>query len=353
MTQPKGESLRLATYNVEWFTKLFDKNGRFLNNNSQSARYDATKAQQFAAIGHVFQALDADGIMIIEAPDSSDQRSSTTALENFAQHFSLRARRAVVGFVSDTKQEIAFLYDPDRLVAQHMPLGGDDPNTPAPRFDLELSYGTHSPKNIIRFSKPPLELTLKTLDGTALSVIGLHAKSKAVRHRAHQAAHLRQAIQNRRQQLGECFWVRARVDQLLAQDQSVIVMGDLNDGPGLDEYEQIFGYSGVEVILGHDRSQTHQLFDPHAVQDTALWGHLPPVSSRFWLQDQQAYDAAMLDYILVSHNIRKTQPLWRIWHPLYDPVILQDPALVQALLTASDHFPVSIDLSLPIAPLIA
>jgi endonuclease/exonuclease/phosphatase family metal-dependent hydrolase len=353
MTPHKGASLRLATYNVEWFTKLFDKKGRFLNNNAQSARYQTTKAQQFAAIGHVFQALDADGIMIIEAPDSSDHRSATTALENFAQYFSLRARRAVVGFVSDTKQEIAFLYDPDRLMAQHMPIGGKDRNAPAPRFDLELPYGTHSPKNIIRFSKPPLELTLNTLDGTALSVIGLHAKSKAVRHRNNQTAQLRHAIENRRQQLGECFWVRARVDQLLAQDRSVIVMGDLNDGPGLDEYEQIFGYSGVEVILGHDKSETHQLFDPHAIQDAALWGQLPAVSARFWLQDQQVYDAAMLDYILVSHNIRKTQPLWRIWHPLYDPVILQDTLLAQALLTASDHFPVSIDLSLPIAPLIA
>jgi MFS family permease len=27
----------------------------------------------------------------------------------------------------------------------------------------------------------------------------------------------------------------------------VIVLGDLNDGPGLDEYEKLFGHSGVEI----------------------------------------------------------------------------------------------------------
>jgi hypothetical protein len=350
MTLSRDKTLRLATYNVEWFTKLFDKHGGFVNNNSDSARYEITKAEQFAAIGRVFQALDADGLMVIEAPDSSEHRSSVVALENFARHFSLRARRAVTGFTSETKQEIAFLYDPNCLSAQHTPLGAHDPYSPAPRFDYELSYGPKAAPEVIRFSKPPLELTVRTSDGTDLSLIGLHAKSKSVRVSPDHADYIRLSIQNRRQQLAECFWVRARVDQLLSQGRHVMVMGDLNDGPGLDEYEQAFGYSGVEVILGQGARINHMLFDPHAIQSAQP---VVPASSRFWLQDRQTYFEAMLDFILVSADIKRAQPRWRIWHPLTDPAILVTPDLAQALLTASDHFPVSIDLTLPIKPLIA
>ena len=47
-----------------------------------------------------------------------------------------------------------------------------------------------------------------------------------------------------------CLWLRARIDRDLAAGGNLLVMGDLNDGPGLDEYEKLFGHSGVEVVLG-------------------------------------------------------------------------------------------------------
>ena len=58
MTRP----LRLATYNVEWFNTLFDDDGQLINDDSWSGRWNVTKAQQTAALGTVFQALDADGV---------------------------------------------------------------------------------------------------------------------------------------------------------------------------------------------------------------------------------------------------------------------------------------------------
>ena len=76
--------MRLATYNVEWFASLFDTQNELIDDNSWSGRHDVTKSQQINALGIVFQALDADGIMIIEAPNSGGSQSSVTALENFA-----------------------------------------------------------------------------------------------------------------------------------------------------------------------------------------------------------------------------------------------------------------------------
>ena len=60
------------------------------------------------------------------------------------------------------------------------------------------------------------------------------------------------SIDNRRKQLAQCVWLRRRVDGHLAAGDSLIVMGDFNDGPGLDEFEKLFGHSGVEIVLGTD-----------------------------------------------------------------------------------------------------
>ena len=109
--------MKIATYNVEWFNSLFNDAGHLINDDTWSSRWGITKEQQTAALGAVFQAMDLDGAMIIEAPDSSKHRNATAALETFAARFKLRARKAIIGFENDTQQEICFLYDPDAMSA--------------------------------------------------------------------------------------------------------------------------------------------------------------------------------------------------------------------------------------------
>ena len=343
-------NLRLATYNVEWFTELFDDNGGFLNDESPSVRHKVSKAQQFAAIGAVLVALDADAVMIIEGPDQSETRSAAHALENFAAHFKLRARRALVGFTSHTRQEIVLIYDPDVMDARHDPMGDADATSAAPRFDFEYLYDLNGDgvEENIGFSKPPLEILTQIRGGPELRLIGVHTKSKAPRGTRDKSEFVAQSIQNRRKQLAECFWLRGRVEQVLAQDMPLIVMGDFNDGPGLDEYERQFGYSSVEVVMGAANSDQPQLFDPHGAKTTAPWGDDPPTTSRFFLSELNGFFEALLDFIMVSPAIAATAPTWRIWHPLHDAGIAANPALAAALLTASDHFPVSIDINLPL-----
>lgn len=345
-------ALRLATYNVEWFTELFDDAGGFLHDQGQSARYGVTRAQQFAAIGSVMRALDADAVMVIEAPDHSETRSAVRALEGFAAHFGLRARRALIGFTSQTRQEIVLMYDPDIMQAVHTPMGQPDATSAAPRFDYAYAYDLDGDGNAenIGFSKPPFEVMVHLPAGQALRLIGVHAKSKAPHNARGRAEFVAQSIQNRRKQLAECFWLRGRVDEILAQNTPLVVLGDFNDGPGLDEYERHFGYSSVEVVMGATSPQKPQLFDPHAAKTSAPWGARQPVTSRFYLAEEKGYFEALLDFIMVSPDLAKAQPTWRIWHPLHDPAITANADLVAALLAASDHFPVSIDINLPPAP---
>ncbi|MDQ2064938.1 endonuclease [Xinfangfangia sp. CPCC 101601] len=333
-------ALRLASFNVEWFNGLFDDAGQLLADTQPSARYGISRAQQIAALGLIFRAMDADAVMVIEAPDTNSRRSTITALEHFAAHFGLRARRALHGFSSDTEQEIALLYDPDVITAKHDPI-----SKPVPRFDSSYRavLDPTRPKTSIQFSKPPLEVAL-TAHGRKLRLIGVHAKSKAPHGATTPEAVMRLSIENRRKQIAQCLWLRARVEAHLAQGDSLIVLGDLNDGPGLDEYEKLFGKSGVEIVLGCDAAPALRLRDPHAELALQSKVGITPTTARFYLKPANRYFEALLDFIMVSPDLAATQPIWRIWHPFNDPAILAQPDLQQALLQASDHFPVTIDL---------
>lgn len=341
--------LRIASYNVEWFNTLFDDSGHLHDDDAPSARYRISRAQQTAALGAVFSALDADGIMVIEAPDQGPRRSTARALETFAARFGLRARRALVGFASETEQEIAFLYDPDRLSVVHDPQGGValPGSAEPPRFDTSFRYDLNNDGifDTIRFSKPPLELAVTTASGRMLRMIGVHAKSKAPHGVKNPDTYNRISIENRRKQLAECLWIRARVEALLDAGAEFMVMGDFNDGPGLDEYEALFGHSGVEIVLGIDAPPERRLHDAHAAMILRQRVGIAPTSARFWLAPMKRYFEAMLDFIMVSPGLCTAAPEWRIWHPFNDPDVAASPGLTEALLTASDHFPVTLELT--------
>lgn len=342
--------LRLATYNIEWFNALFDDKGRILEDGELSARYKTTRRDQLGAIAIVLSALDADGVMIVEGPDQGSRRSTVRALENFARNFGLRARKAIHGFASETEQEIAFLYDPDRLQASHLPLGEPAPAAGAngaPRFDtaLRADLDLDGIEELIRFSKPPLELVV-TAGARSLRLIGVHAKSKVPHGQMSEAQFIRISIENRRKQLAECQWLRRRIDSHLSQGDSLVVLGDFNDGPGLDEYEKLFGHSGIEIALGLEAPPERRLYDPHASMALAQRTGISPTTARFWLDPKKHFFEALLDFIMVSPDLAARAPDWRIWHPFNDPAVMAVPELADAILTASDHFPVTIDLPL-------
>lgn len=344
--------MRIATYNVEWFNALFDDAGNLLADGEWSARYKITRADQAAAIGIVLTAIDADAVLVVEAPDENRRRFTTPALENFAAQMGLRTSKAVIGFGNDTQQEIALMYDPNVLSVRHDPVGGETSkhgSPDAPRFDQVFRWDldVDSAPEVIRFSKPPLELQVTGTSGATFRMIGVHAKSKAPHGARDADEFIRVSIENRRKQLAQCIWLRQRVVSHLEKGDSLIVLGDFNDGPGLDEYEKLFGHSGVEVVIGVDQTDPAlRLFDPHA--RAALQGPLAasPATARFYLKDQRRYLSALLDYIMISPDLMARNPAWRIWHPFDDPACYELPDLRDALLTASDHFPVTLDIDL-------
>jgi endonuclease/exonuclease/phosphatase family metal-dependent hydrolase len=192
----------------------------------------------------------------------------------------------------------------------------------------------------VRFSKPPLELRVSTKEGVALRLIGAHLKSKAPHGADNAKDVVRLAIANRRKQLAQAIWLHRRVTDHIEAGEHVIVMGDLNDGPGLDEYERLFGKSSVEIVMGSE------LTDPHAQRLLKPRETVLPSTSRFYNPETKSYLRALLDYIMISHGLEAYAPRWRIWHPFEDAECYDNIPLREALLAASDHFPVSLDLEL-------
>ena len=347
--------LRIATWNVCWFAGLFDDDNRLLADNRWSAMHDVPRSRQAAAIAAVLRRVDADVFTIVEAPDTGSRSDCVAALEGFAAAFGLRQTRALTGFRSDTEQEIALLYDPAMISAVHRPEGAVlDPadaelgllDDIAPRFDsvYPLDLDGDGKIDLHRFSKPPLETDIVVKgSGAALRLIGVHAKSKAPHGAETPEEVFRISLLNRRKQLAQCAWLRCRVEEHLDRGDDVIILGDFNDGPGMDRYERIFGRSGVEIVMGDVGEPERILRNPFARRGKPPYGARPS-TARFYNRDSKAFLNALIDFVMITPDLaRRVEPVWRIWHPFDDEECFEDLAFRQDLLDASDHFPVSVD----------
>ena len=338
-----ADRLRLAAWNVAWMTNLFDAEGGPLGGAEPAAVRGVSRHAQLAAILAVLPRLGADLLLIVEAPDDTPLGRTHAALDGLAEAAGLGAHRPLVGFSNDTGQELALLYDPARLRVRHAPTETAD----APRFDAEfaIDLDIDDRRDTVRFSKPPLEALVEPVGpGDPFRLIGVHLKSKAPHGAKSKEDALRRAIANRRKQLAQAIWLRRRVEAHLHAGEDLVVLGDLNDGPGLDAFETLFGRSSLEIVMGDEGAPGLRLTDPHAAR--ALSSRLPAQVStaRFYLEAEGRWLSALLDYILVSSGLAARGPRWRIWHPFDDPAIYAEPALRDALLAASDHYPVTLDL---------
>ncbi len=343
--------MRIATYNVEWFNNLFDNDDRLIEDDRPSGRREITCREQALAVAEVLTALNADAVMLQEGPDTTRTRSTARALEGFAARFDLRTNRAVTGFPSESQQEIALLYDPTAMSALHDPLGeatGKRGSSDAPRFDgvFRIDIEGSGREEPMRFSKPPLELLVETASGSILRMIGVHVKSKAPHGARDPEDARRLKLLHRRKQYAQSLWLRQRIDTHLASGESVIVLGDFNDGPGIEDAPEARLPSAVATVLGHDRPFHDRLHDRHAAAALLGPGTAAPTSARFLMAEDGHYFSALLDYIMISEDLLDRSPRWCIWHPFDEPVCYRNPGLRDALLLASDHFPVTLDLLL-------
>ncbi|HGX92217.1 MAG TPA: hypothetical protein ENK35_02755 [Candidatus Tenderia sp.] len=328
--------LRICTYNIEHFDKRF--------NSDNTLKLRGKSKEALTSLKEIVATIDPDILGIVEAPNTSlsSDKSTVECLENFAQWAGLRQSKALIGYPSAGQQELALLYDPDKVTLQHSP-GGRRSSKSNPRFNEELYFDTDNDniKEVYKFYRPPLEAKVSYGEGQELYILLAHAKSKGIFKATDMIHWQRESERNRRKLFAECSWIRKRVDEWQKQARKIVVMGDMNDGPGMDFYEYQFGRSAVEIIMG-------DLFHPATVLNNHIgrpkWTNKgwSPYSARFKDRFTGANVNVLIDHILSSQNLDVSgdQPLI-LWNP-YEEALAKP--LKRQLTRASDHFPISLDI---------
>lgn len=327
-------TIRACTYNIEWFVKLFDDKNQPLT--------DVKSQKRLSAITTVLATVDADIVGIVEAPNTTaSQRSTTQALQNLAVAKKLRLDKAIIGFPSSGKQELALWYDSSKLSVSHDP-GGNRRSKTNPPFNMPFQQDTDEDriKEIYEHYRPPLEAKVTVQDGGAeFHVLLVHAKSKGIFNAVDLLRFQRDSERNRRKLIAEALSIRRRVDDWLDAERDFLVMGDVNDGPGMDFYEQLFGRSALEIIMG-------DIFQPDRILRNLAgrpnWGKKYgwcPSSASFRDRITEDRINVLIDHVLNSPRLAAVNH--QIWNPYQ---LKQAKPIKSELLDASDHFPVSLDL---------
>jgi hypothetical protein len=198
------------------------------------------------------------------------------------------------------------------------------------------------------WDRKPLEVLFQIGDdGPKLMAILVHSKSKGVFSVVDFANFQKISLGNRKRLVAQALKLRERLDQIISPENPdplpVIVMGDMNDGPGLDAFESIVGKSFVETVVG-------SVFEPDGIFHNVLW-HMTGTSKT----RKDLWTAEFPDPI-VNNPLGWEHRIW-IDHILVSPSMLENDSPVKYVMDsgkigdknldsykASDHFPVHCDI---------
>lgn len=161
----------------------------------------------------------------------------------------------------------------------------------------------------LTFNRKPLEVRFKNIEtGDELLAILVSFKSKGVFSTSDMHRYQDVALANRKKLYAQSKKVRERLVQLFEEEPNlpVIVMGDLNDEPGMDYFQKIVGASAIETIMG-------DLFHPEQIYHNALWDLVEKQGiDTTWTIDfydpivrNRSKHRAWVDHIFVSPNMLK------------------------------------------------
>lgn len=330
---------RIATYNIEWFDDHFNKDN--------TMKSSIKSQEKFNAVKDVLQLIGADLVTIVEAPNTTTTtgiQDTVTKLETFANWAGLSTKRAMIGFPSRGRQEIAVLYDPNKMTVTH-DSGGRRDSRSNPPFDGEFFYDTDDDriKETYRHYRPPLEARVELTGGEVFYVMGVHTKSKGIFSSVDQVHLERQSRRNRLKLYAECAWIRRRVEEWLDDGLKFVVLGDINDGPGMDLYEMRYGRSAVEIVIG-DLFQPDRILRSYVGRPNWTRYGWKPASARFKDRITETYVNVLIDHLLASPNLPTSgaSPA-KVWNPYEDNSLRQHRSTLSA---SSDHFPLTLDLAL-------
>lgn len=248
------QSLRITNLNCEWMNDWFTRDSEavdfvpsFTRDNHVSDTHEVA-----GRLSSLILEINPDILAIEEAP------SRPAELELFINtYLSENGSPRYHYLLSDSgrSQKIGLLFKPE-IVSAHL-------TSHSSIGDLIDSWQADVDGNeqLEGYEFTRLPLVVDAMIGTEkVQIITLHTKSNFINNgksmweepaTRQQFVHL--ALQNRRRNSAEAMRTRAYIDRVLQDDPTanIIVMGDLNDGPGMDYFERNYlSHNVTDILIG-------------------------------------------------------------------------------------------------------
>ncbi len=360
--------LKLVVWNMEWLNDLF------VSDSEAVAAFHADDYKQMAHqkgvtvetrrkhLAGVLNHLAPDVVVVVEGPSRGEELQALFDHPDFDGDWRVVLQRSTYkdpekGNTITSLQNIGIAVRVDQGKFE------DEPTMMFDTADMErfpfFSYflvdvDEDGIKEQYRFERRPLYVEVRPRQGQPFRVLGLHLKSKGIFGAYEWSKWWQLADANRRKILAQTSQLRMRfLDPYLTdpftQGIPLIVCGDINDGPGLDESEKRLYGSGIERLMGN-------VWKPELCLRNALYDSLSPrdkvdldfekiVTARF---DDPIFENtrhnAWIDHVLYSDVVSGGQRPW-VSKAEWDHKFRRDGRdirLLSAFPRASDHSPISV-----------
>jgi hypothetical protein len=344
-------TVRIANINGEWMNNWFTSDGMpaaflpsfKLSGENVSNSTDKTASRLAAEI----KAIDADVLAIQEAPSRREE------LDLFVtQYLSGPAGPIYSSILGDSggAQKLAVLFKPAAVTASLAPSNSIATLLDAWEADPDgdMTLGPY------QFTRTPLVVDLRA-GPHAFQLIVMHTKSSFVNQGqamwndpARRQEYVIAALKARRRNATEGMRARHYINERLATETNalIIVAGDLNDGPGMDYFEERYLAHNVTDILVGSAFAPELLF-AHAQHDVPAAERFTAVFDDF-VPTLQKGKKLLLDHILLSpgfdrpNGLRRRKGSGSIHHEEYEGQLKNNGKKRED--RPSDHRPVSVSL---------
>ena len=338
--------VRISSVNGEWMNDWFTPDAvPDVDWRPQFTRDGQVNDTQQAAgrLAAMILAIDPDVLALQEGP------SRRAELELFVRD---HLDGAYELFLGDTgaQQKLALLYKPASVDAAQLAPHGEIVDL---IDEWEADVNGDAVLDLYGFTRTPLVVDL-VVGGHPLQVLVAHTKSNFINRGrslwedpATRQSYIVSALVNRRRISAEGMRIRRYLDRRLAgaADDALVVLGDLNDGPGLDYFEERYITHNVTDILVGSAFAPERVFT-HAQHDVALDDRYTAVFEDFVPVPE--VKQLLLDHILLSPGLtlpgglRRVEGSGAVNHAEWEAGIVDGGDRRQD--RPSDHRPVSVDL---------
>jgi hypothetical protein len=338
--------MRIASWNIEWMNNWFVGYNQvaFRSDHHSSGITDVDDLCR--RVAGVIKSLDPDVLAVEEGP--SDINEMRLFVDRYLADQSGIGIFDVFGGFDGSTQKIYML-----VKKQGAFINAAAPNDSLTE-GLEDSWETDVNGDFYledyKFTRRPLVVEGKTApNNNTMRIIALHTKSKYVQYGKSwwnnpdkKQDYVVKALENRRRISSEAMRLRMYLDDTLKQinDARVVVLGDFNDGPGIDYFERHYLTHNVTDILIGSTYYSDLLFK-HAVIGRVPKSDLYTAIFDDFI-DEIDDRPILLDHILVSPALAPEVTNAGIAHTEYDAATDASASVRQK--DASDHRPIYIDL---------